>query len=168
MKIHIKKTVVGLLVLMLICLSFGCGKKVEEEKPMECEGMSILLGKQYQEAVLANATWYYTSPDGLAMGIRSKKDDIEKSGLEANSAQDYAEAYIKANSIPGSPKVKSNGKYVYFEYSRKVSGTDYSYLTCVYDNKDVFWLVNFACYKELYNEYKADFFASADSVTFEE
>ena len=62
MKIHIKKTVVGLLVLMLICLSFGCGKKVEEEKPMECEGMSILLGKQYQEAVLANATWYYTSP----------------------------------------------------------------------------------------------------------
>ena len=169
MKICIKKTVVILTVLMLIGLLVGCGKEeVPEEEPVKSEGMSIILGKQYQEATLANATWYYTSPDGLAMGIRSKKDDIEKSGLEANSAQDYAEAYIKANSIPGTPKVNSKGNYVYFEYSRKVSGTDYSYLSCVYDNKDEFWLVNFACYKELYNEYKADFFASADTVTFEE
>ena len=59
-------------------------------------------------------------------------------------------------------------EYVYFEYSRKVSGTDYSYLTCVYDNSDEFWLVNFACYKELYKEYKSDFFNSADSVVFKE
>ncbi len=169
MKIRIKKKVVGLIVFMLISLLVGCGKKESTgDDTIKSEGMSIVLGKQYQEAVLANATWYYTSPDGLAMGIRSKKDDIEKSGLEANSAQDYAEAYIKANSIPGSPKVKTKGKYVYFEYSRKVKGTDYSYLSCVYDNKDEFWLVNFACYKELYKEYKSDFFASADSVTFEE
>ena len=128
--------------------------------------MEITLSKDYQKATLANATWYYTSPDGIAMGVRSSKEDIEKSGLEANSAQDYAEAYIRANNIPGSPKVNSKDNYLYFEYNRKVSGTDYSYLTCVFDNNDEFWLVNFACYKELYNEYKNDFFESADSVVF--
>ncbi|MBO4592200.1 MAG: hypothetical protein J5684_06550 [Eubacterium sp.] len=149
-------------VLFMMSLT-GCGSRY---RTIKNEGMEITLSKDYQKATLANATWYYTSPDGIAMGVRSSKEDIEKSGLEANSAQDYAEAYIRANNIPGSPKVNSKDDYLYFEYNRKVSGTDYSYLTCVFDNNDEFWLVNFACYKELYNEYKNDFFESADSVVF--
>ena len=59
--------------------------------------MEITLPKGFQRATLENATWYYTSPDGLAMGIRHLKTDLEKSGLEANSLKDYAMAYIKAN-----------------------------------------------------------------------
>ena len=102
------------------------------------------------------------------MGIKSSKDDIEKSGLEVSSVQDYAEAYIKANSIPGSPKVRTRNGYAYFQYTRKVSGTDYSYYSCIYDHGDYYWLVTFACYKELYNEYKPDFVASSNSVTFED
>ena len=166
---HSKRILILLAVIMLASFVSGCGKAAApQEEPVKSEGMSILLGKEYQEATLANATWYYTSPDGLAMGIRSKKDDVEKSGLEVSSARDYAEAYIKANSIPGSPKIRNRSEYVYFEYTRKVSGTDYSYLTCVFDNKDEFWLVNFACYKELYKEKKADFLNAADTVTFED
>ena len=155
----------GLVVLvmgMLLSLA-ACG---DLTKTIKSEDMKITLSKEYQKDTLANATWYYTSPDGLAMGIRSLKDDVEKSGLEVNSAQDYAEAYIKANSIPGSPQVKSGEGYVYFKYNRKVSGTEYSYLTCVYDHDDEFWLINFACYKELYKEYETEFFESANSVSF--
>jgi hypothetical protein len=166
-KIHryFLKNVYILMALLFIMSLTGCGSRT---RTVKSEGMEITLTKDYQKSTLANATWYYTSPDGLAMGIRSSKEDIEKSGLETNSVQDYAEAYIKANNIPGNPKVHTNDGYVYFEYSRKVSGTDYSYLTCVYDNSDSFWMVNFACYKELYREYKNDFFESADSVIFTE
>ena len=160
----IKYIALFLMMAVLMGLATSCG---EATQVVKSEGMEIALSKEYKKATLANATWYYTSPDGLAMGIRSKKDDVEKSGLEANSVQDYAEAYIKANSIPGSPKVKTKGNYVYFKYNRKVSGTDYSYLNCVYDNDDEFWLVSFACYKELYSSYEKDFFESADSVVFE-
>ena len=166
---HTKRILILLALIMLAGLLAGCGKEiVPEEEPVKVEGMSIVLGKEYQESTLANATWYYTSPDGLAMGIRSRKDDVEKSGLEVSTARDYAEAYIKANSIPGSPTIRNRSEYAYFEYSRKVSGTDYAYLTCVFDNKDEFWLVNFACYKELYKEKKADFLNAADTVVFED
>ena len=159
----VKKVCLSVLTIAMLASFAGCG---ETTKTVKSEDMKITRSKEYQKGTLANATWYYTSPDGLAMGIRSMKDDVEKSGLEVNSAQDYAEAYIKANSIPGSPKVESRQGYVYFSYKKKVSGTDYSYLTCVYEHDDEYWLVNFACYKELYSEYKNEFFKSADSVEF--
>ncbi len=160
----IKSFCVTMVMAFLIFGLSGCGKT----QTIKSEGMEITLSKEYQEQTLANATWYYTSPDGIAMGIRSKKNDIEKSGLEVNSSTDYALAYIKANSISGSPKLNAREKYVYFEYSRKVSGAEYKYLNCFYDHGDSYWLVSFACYKALYNEYKADFFDSADSVVFDE
>jgi hypothetical protein len=161
----IKRVALTVLGVLMISTLTSCGATT---KTIKSEDMKITLSREYKESTLANATWYYTSPDGLAMGIRSLKDDVEKSGLECNSAQDYAAAYIKANNIPGSPKVTKKGDYVYFKYNHKVSGTDYSYLTCIYDHDDEYWLVNFACYKELYSEYEKDFFESADSVTFVE
>jgi hypothetical protein len=161
------RLVLSLLLTFILLLSLtACGE--EQDQVVKSEGMCITLSREYQKSTLANATWYYTSPDGLAMGIKSSKDDIEKSGLEVSSAQNYAEAYIKANSIPGSPKVRTRNDYTYFQYSRRVSGTDYSYYSCIYDHGDYYWLVTFACYKELYNEYKADFVNSSNSVTFEE
>ena len=166
MKILLNRLKKAFLIICVSMLALFLSACASAERKVKSEDMEIILSKEYQESTLANATWYYTSPDSIALGIRSMKDDIEKSGLETNSVQDYAEAYIKANSIPKSPKVKSKGDYVYFEYSKKVSGTDYSYLTCIYDNEDEFWLVSFACYKELYKEYKPSFFDSADSVTF--
>ena len=162
-KSYLKNISLLILVTILLLALTACGAATHTVKS---EDMEITLSKEYKKSTLANATWYYTSPDGLAMGIRSLKDDVEKSGLEVDSASDYAVAYIKANSIPGSPSVKNKNGYVYFKYNHKVSGTEYSYLTCVYDNDDEYWLVNFACYKELYNEYEKEFFASADSVTF--
>lgn len=161
----IKYVIFLILAAVLVFIPAACGAAT---KTVKSEDMTITLSKEYQEATLANATWYYTSPDGLAMGIRSTKDDIEKSGLETNSSQDYAAAYIKANNIPGSPEIKTKDGYIYFEYSRKVSGTEYSYITFIYDHDDEFWLVNFACYKELYKEYKSDFFDAAASVKFSE
>ncbi len=153
------------LVIMLLMSLCGCG---DMTKTIKSGDMTIDIGKEYKEETLANVTWYYTSPDGIALGIRSLKDDVEKSGLEVDSSQDYAEAYIKANAIPGSPKLKHDENYVYFEHSKKVSGTDYSYITFIYDNEDEYWIVSFACYKELYSTYKKDFINSADSVTFTE
>lgn len=161
----VKKVSIILMACMMLAGLTSCG---ENTKTVKSEDMKITLSKEYQKGTLANATWYYTSPDSIAMGIRSLKDDVEKSGLEVNSASDYAEAYIKANNIPGSPKVESREGYVYFTYKKKISGTDYSYLSCVYDHDDEYWLINFACYKELYGEYKNEFFKSADSVTFTE
>ena len=155
------------IILMLICLMIftltacGPGKQVIKE-----DDMTITLTKDFQKGHKDNVTWYYTSSDAIAIGIKVLKTDLEKEGLETNSSSDYAEAYIKANEVPGSPQVKSEDNYVYFEYNDKVSGSDYSYLTCIYDDRDSYWMVSFACYKDAYVESSKDFFKWADSVEF--
>ena len=163
-----KKTFKNILSIMLIAMmlvtitSCGAGGSSVHES-----GMVITLPKGFQRATMENATWYYKGSDALAMGIRTYKSDLEKEGLEWNSAQDYAAAYIKGNSIPGDPEIRTADGYIYFEYDQKVSGTDYSYLTCIYDHDDTYWLVNFACYKQAYKESRSDFFKWADSVVFD-
>ena len=159
-----KKQVMTLVaLLMLIMLSAcGAGKQTVHE-----DNMSITLTKDFSKATLKNATWYYRSSDALVMGIKTYKTDLEKGGMEGDSAMDYAVAYIKANEIPGTPEVKTADKYVYFEYSDKISKTEYSYLTCIYENVDCYWMVNFACYKDAYAASSKDFFKWADSVKFD-
>lgn len=158
-----KKTLLIIMILAIAMSLTACGSAVQTVKSGE---MEIKISKEYKASSLANATWYYTSPDSIAMGIRSSKEDIEKSGLEVNSLQDYVEAYIKANDIPKDTEVVSTESYEYFEYKRKVSGIMYSYITCAYDSSDAYWLVSFACYKEMYNDYRTDFLEAADSVKF--
>ena len=168
-KVFFKKSVFRYIALCLVSIfMLSALTACSNEQEVKSEGMTITLDKSYKESTLANTTWYYTSHDGLAMGIKSLKNDVEKSGLEVNSPLDYAEGYIRANNIPGQPKIKSKVSYIYFEHSRKVSGIEYKYLTCIYDHDDAYWVVTFACYKALYDEYKAGFFKSADSVVFDE
>ena len=163
-RISYKNILSLILIAMMLLTITSCGtagKEVHES------GMVITLPKGFQRATMENATWYYKSSDALAMGIRIYKSDLEKEGLESNSAQDYAAAYIKANSVPGDPEIQIEDKYIYFEYDAKVSGSAYSYLTCIYDHDDTYWLGNFACYKQAYKESRSDFFKWADSVEFE-
>ena len=155
------------IICILICLmvftltACGPGKAVIKE-----DDMTITLTKDFQKGQKENVTWYYTSTDAIAIGIKVPKTDLEKEGLEINSASDYAEVYIKANDIPGNPQVNSKDNYVYFEYKDKISGSDYSYLTCIYDDSDSYWMVSFACYRDAYIESSKDFFKWADSVEF--
>lgn len=150
------------LLMMMVLTSCGPGKmKVHEDN------MEITLTKDFQRSTLKNATWYYKSKDALAMGIKVDKLSLENDGQEINSASDYAALYIRANGIPGSPEIKTRDGYVYYEYTDTVSKTEFAYLTCVYDHGDSYWMVNFACYKDAYQESSGDFFKWADSVVFD-
>lgn len=167
-KVMERKSFKNILSIMLIAMMLltitSCGTASKE---VHESGMVIKLPKGFQRSTMENATWYYQGSDAVAMGIRTYKTDLEKEGLESDSVQDYAAAYIKANSVPGDPEIQTSDKYIYFEYNAKVSGIDYSYLTCIYDHDDTYWLVNFACYKQAYQESRSDFFKWADSVEFE-
>lgn len=54
-----------------------------------------------------------------------------------------------------------------FTYEREVSGNDYAYLATVFKSSDAFWLIQFACFKDDYNDKEDDFVKWAKSVAFE-
>jgi len=167
---------VKMIILRVVCIMAliftvtGCSGT----KQIESEDMTIELPRGYKESELEQATWYYTSQDGLAMGIRVLKSDLEKSGLELDTLRDYVQTYISANDISGASDIKertspdTGNTYEYFEYEKTISRTGYSYITFFFDDGDYYWVVNFACYKAMYSEMKPEFKSSADSVTFTE
>lgn len=162
MKLIKKAVLISLCMIMLLSLT-ACGS---ETKTIKEANMKMELSKQYKKGSLENATWYYTSPDGVAMGVKTSQNDLEKTGLEANSIQDYAEAYTRVN-IGTNKTVKQKNGYCYVKYNKVISGTDFSYINFFFDdNAGSYWVISFACYKEIYNEEESSFFASADSVEF--
>ena len=155
-------------VLILSMLS-GCGSRV---KKIHEDDMKINLTNSFNKSFMENATWYYTSSDANAIGIKVLKSELEKNGVETNSVADYAVAYITANQIKGASEVQTAATeagqdYVFFEYEHKAKDKEFSYLNCFYDNKDEYWIVSFACYKDAYQSFKNDFVKYAASVTFE-
>lgn len=155
-----------LLFLGMAVLLAGCGASRQK---ITSQDMTICLTSDYQNSPMKNTTWHYRSINGPeAIGIRSMKDDLEKKGLETNSPEDYAEAYIRANKIKDVKKIVPEKDFVYFEYQVKRSKSDYSYMTFIYEHDDEIWLVNFSCYTEVYHSYRSSFLKAAKSVEFSE
>ncbi len=138
----------------------SCGKKTE----IAVEDMKITLTGDFKEGEMANTTWYYENPEVLAMGIRTKKSDLEKVGIEIGSLTDYTNSYIKGNRLPVMETPEKKENYICFSYEKTIEQTNYKYLTFVYEGSDTYWIVNFACYKELFDRKEKDFYKWADSV----
>lgn len=160
-----RKTKAKILLICALGLSLlltACGA---EPKTITEEGMTITLTEDFSAATMDNATWYYESTDALVMGIRETKDELEQTGLEVNTLRDYAKAVIEANSLTGTT-IQERNDYLYIEYEKTVDGTNYSYMTCLYDHGEEYWLVNFTCYQQRYKKLKSNFLDWADSVSF--
>lgn len=157
-----KKILLFLNFTVMLILFTGCGAK---EKTITEDDMTITLTEDFKKSSLANATWYYESTNALVMGIRETKDELEHTGLEVNSLNDYASAVIETNGL-SSVTAKERGDYLYFEYDKTIGGTKYSYMTCLYDHNEEYWMINFACYEQRYDKLKDDFLEWADSVSF--
>ena len=152
----------GMSVMLVVSLC-ACGA---EPMTITEEGMTITLTDEFTESTMENADWYYESDSVLVMGIMETRDELEEAGLEVNSLRDYAEAVIDTNNLPASVSVKDGGDYMYFEYNMIIEDVEFSYLSCVYKDVDRYWMINFACFTDEYDELKDSFFEWADSVEF--
>ena len=156
-----------IMLLLLGLLFTGCG--FSNKQTVKSEDMQIELPRDFQKSTMADTSWYYKSMNGPeALGIRTKKSDLEKMGFESDSVNDYVTNYIKANEIQGNPVVESKNNYLTFTYSKKVNGTKYSYVYYIFENGDEYWLVSFSCYADVLKEYHKTFDAAAKSVEFVE
>lgn len=124
----------------------------EGMKPFEAEGF-----------VMA-----YANDDCMMSALREGFDEYSAYGLELDTmtVEEYAELTVDANALEGlfAPDVNGNQGIT---YTATVDGREYFYYSIVCKGPDAFWLVTFACFEDMKEEYLDRFILWSGTVTVE-
>lgn len=105
--------------------------------------------------------------DDCMMTVRRESlEDYAAGGLDlsAMTTAEYADLTAEANGIGQQFDTDENGN-LYVSYNARMDGVEYYYHTVLYRGSDAFWLVTFACFEEVAEDYAGLFTEWSGSVT---
>lgn len=139
-----------------------------EEKLFSSDGMEITLTKAFRKTSVDGYTVCYDSSKVAVFALKEAFSLAE--GLEEMTLDDYRKLVLQANESKNPQRgedIDSIQTMVYNFYNQE-KNTEYRYLSAMYKAGDAFWLVQFACEKDVFDEYQPHFVEAAKSVAFPE
>ena len=160
------------IVCLSLCLAFvlsGCsflgGNYLNaKDKTFSKAGMSIVLTDKFSEKEMVSYTATYDSQRVAVLTLKEEFDLAE--GASDLTLDEYAQFVLDNNNLEAD--IKTKGGLVTFEYDKQVSGKHIQYFAAVYKASDAFWLVQFGCEADQYEELSDLILKWAKSVTFED
>lgn len=159
-----KKLLKRILVLTIAVATFVFAGCFGSPKTFSKEGMSIELTDQFVEKEYISMTCYYESPEMIVTVL--KEEFSLNPSVESWTLTKYAQTVVSVNGLTDVEISKSEQGYAFFEYSKTVSGKDYTYFATCHKSEDAFWLIQFACFTKNYDSQKSNMEKYADSITF--
>ena len=163
-----KKLLSSILVLCAVLSLVSCSilGPVHSAAPAEfsSNGMTITLTEKFRETSYSGYTVCYDSSEAAVFVL--KESFSLQAGLKDETLDWYADLVRQNNSSKSPSEIAKADGLVSMEYEFYNAQEDvtYQYYTAMYKGSDAFWLVQFACKKELYNEYRPHFIKWAQSV----
>lgn len=157
-----------LLFVMTATLFSGCGLPFRKttDKTFTKAGLSITLTSDFSEQDLASQTAYYVSKQVIVTTLKEEFSLFENINMPAEmSLTEYAQLVIENNKIES--EITQEDGLTSFLYKKEMNGKNITYYATVFRSTDAFWLVQFACDTEQFEEYKPQFIQYAKTVTFE-
>lgn len=150
--------VVGIIVGVILANPGATG----EPKEFVCEQLHITLNDYFKETSSDGFNVCYESRD---VAIFVLKENLQ----EDKTLEEYGQMVISANEMDSSVELQEDSGLYYFEYDYVSSNPDDSigYFAAVFKNGEDYWLIQFACYEESYQEYRDNFIDWSKSVRFE-
>jgi hypothetical protein len=148
------------IILTLPGCSFLAGKP--EAKDFSKAGMTITLTDEFYEKEMRSYTVCYDSTNIAVFALKEEFTLLQ--GLENYSLSDYCKLVINNNGKDCS--VQEDNDLTYFVLDYTANGKNYKYFCPVFKGTDAFWLVQFSCVSDDYDEYLDDFIKWAKSIKF--
>ena len=165
-----KKIVVTLLLATLLITSFvSCGKSENtNETTFTLDEFSIKLSNDYGMTPHVSFFVSYETADRQAVLVtRNRIELVEEAAQKTNlSLLEYANLVIQINGKGSNPK--SNDDFVYYTYATYTDNTHYTYLATVHKSENAYWLVQFVCESDKYEDNQDTYFRYARSIHFNE
>lgn len=151
------------LLLAMVLAMAGCGLLEAKEETFSKDGLTITLTNRFREydATAEGYSVAYDSATVAVFAMQEQKADFATMGLEP-TLEEYAQLVIEANDFDSTVSLDNN--LVSFTYEGSNEGVTYTYLACVYETEEAYWLVQFACEADKYENLQADILKYAQSV----
>lgn len=157
-----KKRLLAVLFILLLLLC-GCSS---DPKNFYQEELTITLTKEFEESSMTGFNIYLESDDVLFSAVKEYASDLEYSGYEINSLNDYSLEILELNSVSKDSLIKRNN-YYYFVNSGTTAGASYTYVHCMFEGSGSYWVCEFVCKTKNYSYLKDKIFQWADSIVIE-
>lgn len=154
------------LVFVLVAGFFaGCG--APKEKSFYKEGLTITLTDEFEEKALVDSlTASYTSDYCLVTTLKEDFSLFSEAGLSVDiSESEYLDMVIQSNSLENEPE-ETDGLHT-VTFTKEVSGQNMTYFALAKRGTDAFWLVQFACPTDTFENMRPQFIKWAKTVTVE-
>lgn len=164
------KRTIALLLACLTLFTLASCNLLQELKPYEAEdkifekaGLTITLTEAFNEGSAEGYTACYESLFATVFVLKEPFDSFE--GFEDYTIKDYERLILEANASknPVSSELEGMPVMEYAFYNKDVD-VDYRYYAVMLKGADAFFMVQFACAEEYYEEFKPHFEEWAKSV----
>lgn len=164
------KRTIALLLACLTLFTLASCNLLQELKPYEAEdkifekaGLTITLTEAFNEGSAEGYTACYESLFATVFVLKEPFDSFE--GFEDYTIKDYERLILEANASknPVSSELEGMPVMEYAFYNEDVD-VDYRYYAVMLKGADAFFMVQFACAEEYYEEFKPHFEEWAKSV----
>lgn len=138
---------------------------MESAKTFSNSDFSITLPRKFSEESLEGYDYCFDSGDAAVLAL--KEAFSEAPGSEELSVEEYCGLLMKSAGL-NTKNLQSDEGLVWFTYDASDSeGTTYTYFTTAYKASDAFWMVQFICEKDEFENLCGDFVTWADSIEFQ-
>lgn len=165
--------ILSLILCLVTVMGALCACKGEEvPKRFTERGCTITLTNYYKYKSSDVYDFCYEGEERIVLGKKETFTALSKVGISSGSSLiEYAKMVIANNQL--GVKAEKIGGLVTFSYTREVETSmvftaahKITYLAVVYKTGDGFWLIQFACEEDKFDETKPIFLEYAKSVTF--
>ncbi|MBP3321841.1 MAG: hypothetical protein J6M12_05770 [Clostridia bacterium] len=157
------KRIVATVLVLAALFAFASCNILQELKPYEAEdkvfekaGLSLTLTEAFEETSYEGYTVCYEALFSAVYVLKEPFSAIE--GFENYTIDQYEDLVLQANASKNPTSSTLDGTPV-MEYSWENTdlGVTYRYFAIMLKGEDAFWLVQFTCAQEYYEEYKPYF-----------
>ena len=158
-----KRTKYFFLLCVMTLLSFTLCGCFENPKNFTEGELTITLTDEFVKSSVKNFDVYISSEAVAFSAVKEDASSLEYAGYEINSLTDYSHEILALNGVSQSDLVK-RGSYNYFVNESKVSNTSYTYVHCMFQTANAYWICEFVCKSGDYDRYSEKILQWADSI----
>lgn len=134
-----------------------------ESREYTKEGMTITLTDDFIEKDSDTQTAFYQADRYIVMALKEGFSAYRAAGItEESTAAEYGAMMISTSAITS--EIETIDNLTCFTYEKQQSGKNFTYFASVYKGTDAFWLIQFACETDNYEDSVDQFITWAKSV----